>query len=757
MGRVSRRLALVALLAGSATLLSGQGGFGRAGGGAPPVGGTVDFVRDIQPILRAHCTKCHGHAKVRGQLRLDNKSHALHGGVSGPVILPGNPRDSRLLHLIGRTDPAERMPQQADPLSPDKIRLLQTWIAQGAPWPDEASVGPPFAPHWAYRKPTRPAPPAVKTPAWVRTPVDAFVLARLEQEGLAPAGEAARPTLLRRLALDLTGLPPTPAEVDAFVGDRRPDAYERQVDRLLASPHYGERWARPWLDLARYADTEGGSWDRERPWMWRYRDWVVQALNRDLPFDRFTLEQLAGDLLPNATLDQKIATGFHRNAVKNEEDGVDAAEVRWETLVDRVDTTATVWLGATLACARCHNHKYDPFPQADYYRLLAFFEPAEDQDLPLETPARPTPKEEIPSAMVLRERPGAEPPATHLRVRGAFVQKGERVTAATPGALSPWREGWPRNRLGLALWLLDPDNPLTARVTVNRLWAEYFGRGLVDTPEDLGTQGSRPSHPELLDWLATELVGRQWSLKAIHRTIVTSATYRQSSRLTPALRSRDPDNRLVARGPRFRLEAEVLRDQALAASGLLSRRLGGPPVFPPQPDASGALANNKAVLDWTPSTGEDRYRRAIYTFWRRTAPFPMFTTFDAPSHEHVAVRRPRTNTPLQALSGLNDPAFVEAARALARRVLQEAPAEPRARATLAFRLCVARSPESGELAELARLFQQERDHFRADREAATRLLAGLQPPPRPAEAPELAAWTVVANVILNLDETLTKE
>ena len=750
--RSSVRAGRLALLLLAAAAVMGQ----APSPAAPP--GPIDFVRDVQPILRAHCTKCHDYRKRRSQLQLDSKTHALHGGVGGRVIVPGRSADSRLIQLILDPDPDERMPQQADPLPADKVRTLQAWIDQGAPWPDEESVGEPWQPHWAYVKPVRPATPPVRQAAWVRNPIDAFVLARLEREGLTPSPPAPGPTLLRRVTLDLTGLPPTVQEVDAYLADRHPDAYERVVDRLLASPQYGERWARPWLDLARYADTDGGSWDGPRP-AWVYRDWVIAALNRDLPFDRFTIEQLAGDLLPGATTAQQIATGFHRNTVNNQEMGVDKEEVRWDALVDRVDTTATVWLGSTLACARCHNHKYDPFTQKDYYRLLAFFDNAEEVNLrvgPL-TPGQPVPVWQLPVALAFRERQTTEPPATQLRVRGSFARKGERLTAATPGALHAWRPGSPLNRLGLASWLVDADNPLVARVTVNRIWGEYFGRGLVETAEDFGTQGLRPSHPELLDWLATELVRQRWSLKAFHRLIVTSATYRQTSRGTPALRARDPQNVLLARGPRLRLEAEMLRDVSLAASGLLSKKIGGPSVFPPQPDARGFIANNKGMVQWEPSTGPDRYRRGLYTFGRRTAPYPMFTTFDAPSHEHATVRRPRTNTPLQALAGLNDPALVEAARGLAQRVVREAPADPRARATLAFRLCVARAPEAPELDELVRAYQREREHFAADRAAAGRLLAGLPAAPAGADPVELAAWTVVANVVLNLDETVTKE
>ena len=645
-------------------------------------------------------------------------------------------------------------PATAAPLSPEKIQLIRRWIDQGASWP-ETPGQPQYEPHWAYREPSRPSPPRVRDARWVRNPIDAFVLARLEREGLAPSAEAERATLIRRVSLDLTGLPPSPAEVDAFVKDAAPGAYERVVDRLLASPRYGERWARSWLDLVRYADTDGGSWDRPRS-MWPYRDWVIRALNQDMPFTRFTIEQIAGDLLPNATGAQFIASGMHANTTLNQEDGVDADEVRWEALTDRVDTTATVWLGATLACARCHNHKYDPFTQKDYYRFLAFFDHSDVYEYDL--PSLPDPARGGRPAMtsVLIEQPQGTA-TTHVRIRGTFSRKGEQVSAGTPRALHPMRKGTPMNRLGLAYWLVDDANPLTARVVVNRFWGELFGRALAETAEDLGTQGRRPSHPELLDWLATEFVRGAWSMKAIQRTIVTSATYRQSSRVTPALLERDPENVLLARGPRFRLDAETIRDVALAASGLLSDKIGGPSSFPPLPDARGFATNNKGSAIWTPSEGEDAHRRGLYTFWRRTAPYPAFVAFDAPSREVTAVRRPRTNTPLQALSALNDPAFVDAARGLARRMARESSADPAARAAYGFRLCLARTPAPAELELLVGAFLRERDHFATDRGAARQMLGGAASRTAESELPELAAWTVVASALLNLDETLTKE
>jgi hypothetical protein len=778
----------------------------------PQEAAPVDFVRDVRPLLEAHCLKCHGEKKPKGQFRLDSRAAALKGGISGPAIVPGRSGESLLVRLMTSNDADERMPAKAPALPPAAIQVLRRWIDEGAAWPDAAAGERAVRTHWAYVKPVRPAPPATSDRSRLRTPIDAFVLARLEQEGLGFSPEAPKEALLRRLSLDLTGLPPTPAELDAFLADSAPDAYEKRVDALLASPHYGERWARPWLDLARYADTNGFNFDSPRT-MWKYRDWVIDALNRDLPYDRFTIEQIAGDLLPDATLEQRVATGFHRNTLTNEEGGVDRDEARWETLLDRVNTTATVWLGATLGCAQCHNHKYDPFTQKDYYRLLAFFEPSEEPRIELLTPEQLAERAsirkriveaekalaaaELPAhvskaistafekrsntnrndlltyyraqapaalrpqadallalyrdhdrfdgatALVLREKPGDGPPSTLLRIRGGFETPGERVTAGTPASLHPFPAGAPQNRLGLALWLVHPDNPLVARVAVNRLWDAVFGSPLVATPEDLGTQAPEPTHPGLLDWLAAEFAALKWSQKALLRAIVTSSAYRQSSRVPPALLEKDPTNRLLSRGPRFRMEAEMVRDVVLSASGLLSPRIGGPSVYPLQADTSGVIAINKVSIPWTPSPGEDRWRRGLYTYWRRTAPFVAMAAFDAPSREVCTVKRQRTNTPLQALSGLNDPAHVEAARALARRMAAGGGAE------LGFRLCTARRPDARERGLLEAAFGRERKAFEADR-AAAKLVAGE-------DDPALAAWTMLANVLLNLDETLTKE
>jgi hypothetical protein len=932
----------------------------------PAPAGATEFSRDVLPVLRRACVRCHGDERAKGGLRLD-------GAVGlGETVVPGHAGASPLYQrLLGQG--GDRMPRDAPALAEEDRALIRRWI-------DEGAAGRPAADHWAYRPPVRPALPSVRDRRWARNELDRFVLARLERAGKRPAPAADRATLLRRVTFDLTGLPPTLAELDAFAADRSPDAYEKVVERLLASPHFGERWAVPWLDAARYADSNGYQRDARRS-QWPYRDWVVAALNRDLPFDQFTVEQLAGDLLPHPSDAQRIATGFHRNTMANEEGGVDPAEARWERLVDRAGTTATVWLASTLACAQCHDHKHDPFTQRDFYRLLAYFEEPREATLPLgqdaarlqalqteraplaarldtwtaalgeeqrrweselrvrqarwrplaprsawssgparltaledgsilvsgpratpelhsaeyggdlqrvtavrlealpdprlphdgpgraddgnfflgavlldddrpvplrrvrsddrpgieperyaaETlerpedpergwgvsavldqgarlarqlllvPARPlqgsrlrvrlryrdgesigrfrisvtsdadpeasialppallavalapegrrTPLQRdrlaqafrglapslaadrarmtaidaelaaLERASVLVMEPGGGPPRTRLRRGGGFAGEGEEVTSAPPAVLA---RGVPAggDRLALARWLVAADNPLTARVVVNRLWASHFGRGLVDTAEDFGTAGAAPADPALLDWLASELVAGGWRQKRLHRMIVTSATYRQTAS--------DADERWLSR---VRLDAEMIRDGALAAGGLLDERLGGPPVFPPQPE--GAALANATEPAWPESTGPDRHRRALYTFWRRTAPYPSAQLFDAGSREVCRVSRPRTNTPLQALVTMNDPAFWEAAQGLGARMRAVRGSLERRLAT-GFRLGTGRPPRAPELRILAGLYQRHR-----------------------AEG-ERAALDLVANTVLNLDETLTR-
>ncbi|MBX3747272.1 MAG: PSD1 domain-containing protein [Verrucomicrobiae bacterium] len=737
-----------------------------------------DYLSQIKPLLTEHCTGCHGTDQQKGDLRLDTAAAALAGGEFGPAYVPGNPSDSLLIQVLEDShDEISRMPYRRPALSPDIVQVFREWIAAGAPAPADETPG--GRTHWAFQAPTPPPLPPVRDTAWVRNPIDAFILARLESRQLHPSPEADRITLLRRVALDLTGLPPSPEEVDAFLADSRPDAYERAVDSLLRSPHYGERWGRWWLDVARYADSHGYSIDAPRS-IWPWRDWVIRAFNDDLPFDRMTVEQLAGDLLPDASLDQRVATGFHRNTQINQEGGIDPEQFRIESVVDRVNTTATAYLGLTVACAQCHDHKFDPISHREYFQLFAFFNNQDEPGLPLPNPAQQAALADhrrhvseleaalaalaeheaedvatrrqalerqlaalrrkappVTTTMVLTER--AEPRESYIHIQGDFTRRGPDVQPGTPAILHPLRpnpthdgSARPPNRLDLARWIVDPANPLTARVTMNRVWQQYFGRGLVETENDFGTQGSPPSHPDLLDWLAIEFQSRDWSLKAMHRLIVSSATYRQSSRARPDLADIDASNRLLARQKRLRLDAEIIRDVALVASGKLHPAIGGPGVFPPQPD--GVMNLGQSRRPWTPSEGPDRYRRGLYTYFWRATPHPALTVFDAPDSFSACTRRPRSNTPLQALTLLNDHAFVELAQALAER-LRHLPAEhDDQRLTHAFRLCLARPPSPTELDRLRDLLALEsRDHGPS------------------------AAWDTVARVLLNLDETITRE
>ena len=964
-----------------------------AGGGAQDPAAAPDFVRDVLPIFSARCHSCHGPEKQKSGLRLDTRASALKGGDNGPAIRPRDAAKSPIIVRVTSKDPEERMPPKGDPLSPRETGLLRRWIDAGAVWPD-ASAGDArriSSSHWAFQPVRHLDPPGARG----LPPIDAFVLARLEKEGLAFSPPADRSTLLRRVSLDLSGLPPTPEEADAFLRDERPDAYERVVDRLLASPHYGERWARRWLDLARYADTNGYEKDRNRS-IWPWRDWVIQALNDDMPFDRFTVEQLAGDLLPNATPASRIATGFHRNTMINEEGGIDVEEFRFESVVDRTATTATAWMGLTVACAQCHSHKFDPISHREYYQLFAFLDNADEPEMPvpdavlakksaeaaekiaaveremdarfeslrapfdawkdahkakahrwtplapnavtatkggtfttlpdasvlvsgdnpnnnaytvtsetgasvtalrlevlphaslpdggpgraplfsvgdfllsevtladargpvglkgatqsyteakrsaalaldgkldtgwsikgrigqahhavfpLERPAEGplvltlvqeyihqmtigrfrvsvttdaapvessglpadveaalvaddepvlrrhflsvTPelaaeqkkiaelRKSVPRAattMVMAERLPQHTRKTRLHHRGQFLSPKEEVEPGVPAVLPPLPEGAPRNRLAFARWLVDPAHPLTPRVVMNRHWQAFFGRGLVSTLENFGIQGAKPTHPELLDWLASEFVARNWSVKAMHRLIVTSGTYRQSSAATPALRARDPENLLLARQSRFRLEAELVRDGALTASGLLNPKIGGPGVHPPQPDGVTELAYGQPK--WPASQGPDRYRRGLYTFAKRTAPYAASATFDAPSGEVCAARRDRSNTPLQALNLLNDVVFLEAARALAKAA--QADPDPLG---LIYRRCLVRPPAESERKALTDFHSRQLARFREGKPDPAALSGG--------GGAELAAWTAVARAVLNLDETITRE
>ena len=757
-----------------------------------------DFNRDVRPILADHCFACHGpDDKARkADLRLDRRDDAL------AVIDLKKPAASELVKRITSTEKGERMPPEkgGKPLTPAQVETLKAWVVSGAEYQG----------HWAFSAPKRPAVSTVGE-GWARNAVDRFIAARLVKEGLTPAKEADRATLIRRVTFDLTGLPPTPKEVDDFVNDASPDAYATVVERLLNSVRYGERMALDWLDAARYADTNGYHIDNGRD-MTRWREWVINAFHQNKRFDEFTIEQLAGDLLQNATVAQKVASGFNRNHMINFEGGAIPEEYHTAYVVDRVNTTATVWLGLTVGCAQCHDHKFDPISQKDFYRLYAFFNnvpengldgnkgnaapllkmPGPDQEKRLaalrteidslvrqvgpltEAGARKLndrlgelrkqvadEEKRIPDAMVMAEM--LKPRDTFMLVRGQYDRKGEKVTAGTPAALPPLAKTEAANRLDLAKWLVSPDHPLTARVTVNRYWQMFFGTGLVKTTEDFGTQGDYPSHPELLDWLAVEFRDSGWDVRKLVTLIVTSAAYRQSSVVTKELYGRDPENRLLARGPRFRLQAEFLRDQALAVSGLLNGEVGGKSVSPYQPAGlweelmSRADGANWTAQTYSQSHGKDLYRRTMYTFWKRTCPPPSLAALDAPDREVCVVRRSRTNTPLQALVLMNDPTYVEASRKLAERMLKEAGPTPEVRIAFAFKLATARAPREKEVAILKRVYDAQHARFNKDKAAAEKLLkVGEAPRDDKLDPIVVAAWAMVANAILNLDEVVTR-
>jgi hypothetical protein len=835
----------------------------------PAAARRIEFATEVAPLLQSRCLGCHGATLQMHGLRLDGRADALRGGESGPVILPGNSRDSKLIRMVAGSS-GKFMPPAGERLSAADVGILRAWIDQGAEWsePGAAGLSPVKAEpaHWAFRSLRRPAVPEVKTSGWVRNPVDSFVLARLEAEKLQPSPPASKAALIRRVSLDLIGLPPTPDEVAAFVADPSPDAYERLVDRLLRSPHYGEKWGRQWLDLARYSDSDGYRQDDFRRAAWRYRQWVIEAINRDQPFDQFTIDQIAGDLEPGSTVEQKVATGFHRNTPSNREGGVDVEQARFEQVVNRINTVGTVWLGLSVGCAQCHDHKYDPISQKEYYQLLAFFNDAEevniDAPLPgemgpylqavegyrkarrellekyhvpelqrawearlLEAAAHPgkwqewdkafgtvcladsqpvygvgerilrmppekrTEKEAsylndgftryysqvvpekvykeelkfpelrkkleeldasfpaLSEAQTIATEPSPRP--THVHIRGEFKQPGAVVQPGTPSSLHKFPTGGEAPRLRLARWLVSPENPLTPRVTVNRLWQELFERGIVPSSDNFGNQGDRPSHPELLDWLACELRDRGWSMKHVVRTIVLSATYRQSSVVPDALRTRDPNNALLARQSRFRLPAELIRDSALLVSGLLDTTVGGKSVRPVRPESS-----NSPRYKWVPNQGAERYRRGMYIQFQRMSQYPFMGTFDVPDGYNPVCRRGRSNTALQALNLLNDPVFFEAALALAVRLLTESQGGVEERLDRAFRLCLSRPPAAAERDALASVLHRQEELLAQSPDLVRSTLPVGLSNIGPVEG---AAWVGIARVLLNTYEFITRE
>ena len=820
----------------------------------------VDFNRDIRPILAENCYYCHGQDanKRQADLRLDIRELA----IQSRAFVPGNAVDSSLISRIHSTDADEQMPPPNSnrKLSLEQKGLLAKWVDQGAAYSN----------HWAFIAPVRSELPQVSKSDWPRTPIDHFVLSKLEAEGLSPSPEADRATLIKRLYIDLIGLPPSPTQVDAFVADKGSKAYEQLVDQLLANEHYGERMALGWLDAARYADSNGFQQDGDT-WQWIWRDWVVSAFNDNLPFDQFTIWQLAGDLLPNPTNDQKIASGFNRNHLLNGEGGAIAEEQRFVVLFDRIDTTATTWLGLTMACAQCHDHKYDPITQIDYYSLLDAFNrvpetgvpqffssrirvgapflelPTEENKLkfaefeakiaPLEKESAPLvdacylgwraglfadgepsdgkglpetivnvlkkPESErsddekktlekelrkyfddkvrstfndkiavlgklaevrkqsadykannLPRVMVMSDD---KPRQSHVLSRGEYLKPAEKVTFNTPAFLPPLSADAPRSRLGLAKWLMAPEHPLTARVQINRMWQNLFGIGIVKTAEDFGVQSEFPIHLKLLDWLSVEFRESGWDMKAMQRLILNSATYRQTSRMTRDLRTRDIENRLFGRASRFRMPSLILRDWSLSAAQLLDKRVGGAPVYPYQPDGiwESLAITKERDFSYPASSGNDLYRRSLYTFWRRTVgPANMF---DVSNRQTCRVRQTPTSTPLHALTTLNDPTWVEAARVLAENSMHHSKSLSE-QITYAFRNVLSRIPQESDLVHLQNAMQKQFAFFYDDPIAAQAFVeVGNASRDKALDLTTYAALSAVCLAILNLDEAMTRE
>ena len=727
----------------------------------------ISFNRDIRPILSENCFKCHGPG-------VPEPMAGLYVHLPGKVIRAGDSAASLLIQRVRASDPRMRMPPPSTGkrLSAEQIEVLERWIDEGAS----------FDKHWAFVPPARPAVPRPRVGRPGGNPIDGFIRTRLESEGLNASPPADRRTLIRRVSLDLTGLPPSRSEVREFLIDPRSDAYEQLVGRLLASPHHGERMAQDWMDAARYADTTGFAADTPRP-MWHYRDWVIDAFNSNMPFDQFTIEQLAGDMLPGPTQSQRIATGFHRNSMQALGNNPPKEEFRIKGIVDRLDTTGRVWLGLTISCAECHDHKYDPISQRDYYQLFAVFNniphygqafgvhgprmlvSLEDASLPgiegdwLRTD-RATLEARLAAEGLLTAQVMVEmdtPRESHIHVRGNFENKGDRVSPGVPEAIGRISDGVKVDRLSFARWLVDGRNPLVARVFVNRLWQQFFGTGIVRTVEDLGSQGEWPSHPELLDWLAVEFVESGWDIQHMVKLIVTSETYRQTSKADGGLQAGDFYNRLLARGPRQRLPAEQVRDNMLALSGLLSRKIGGPSVYPDQPSHVGEFRDATAG-EWKTSPGADRFRRGVYTFWQRMYPYPSMVLFDAPSRERSCIRRNLSNTPLQALVLLNDPVVFEAARAFGGRILleSESSTDP-ARIEYAFEAALARPSNTAESELFQAFVLKQRQRFAGNPDSADSVIDGRSPDHASLPAVELATWTMVGSTILALDETITKQ
>jgi hypothetical protein len=788
---------------------------------SPAADTAIDFRRDVAPILQQRCVACHNQRDRRGGFSLESAAAARLGGESGQVIVAGEPDTSYLLDLVTPSDGVAEMPRGEPPLEPMEVATLRRWIADGAIWPAGVELQRPIL--WSLEPLERPeVPTALPNPEAfpIRNPIDAFIAEKHAEARLEPAPQADRRTLIRRLYLDITGLPPAAAAVEAFVADTGADAYERLVNELLESPHYGERWGRYWLDLARYADSEGYLGDALRPHAWVYREWVIEAINRDLPFDQFSIEQLAGDLLEGATLDQRIATGFHRNTLRNTEAGVDLELYRTKEIVDRVSTTGMVWLGLTLGCAECHDHKNDPISQTEFYRFYAFFNNADEVGVPvtrsweveeyeaalqnwqpkwtaLVADLKPFEVDEltagqqatIAEAFVADSRsfdwkklldlyqtnaPGwkelqarvdvlwskkPSPPATRARafarrlkdrrdtfvhIRGVYTRQGDQVQPGTPSVLPALDvRSEEADRLDLAVWLFDERNPLTARVAVNRIWQHLFGEGIVSTPNDFGNKGARPTHPELLDWLATEYRRLGWSRKALIRLIVTSSVYRLSSHANAVPAQQDASNQLLWRQNSYRVSAEIVRDLHLAASGLLDRTIGRRGIRPPLPAFVTEVGRS---VKWPVSEGSERYRRGMYIFFKRTVPYPMLMTFDAPDSTISCSRRERSNTPLQALTLLNDPVFHECAQALGQHLIDQHGDDTVTATDDLFLRCLGRLPTDRERASLLLGYA---DVLKLEREAVGGEVS--------LKHAQIASMTAIARVVMNLDEFITRD
>ncbi len=804
----------------------------------------INFNRDIRPILFGNCVACHGpdESAREADLRLDQRDDALRDLGGHAAIVVNDIKASELIRRVTSDDDDMRMPppSHGKQLNDKEVELLKRWIESGAPYDK----------HWSYVVPETPSLPNVSTTTTSTNPIDLYILSKLESLSLKPSLRADRRVLARRVALAITGLPPSVEEAEQFISDQQPDAYERYVEAQLNKPSYGEYWARDWLDLARYADSAGYADDPPRT-IWAYRDYVIRAFNDNMPFDQFTIEQIAGDLLDSPTESQLVATAFHRNTMTNNEGGTNDEQFRNEAIVDRVNTTMAVWMGTTIACAQCHTHKYDPITQAEYFQLFDYFNQTEDADRRDESPfielwsnsndpvkrdelrqqlaklesefnetADPMKEafdawlqdhkandelvgqlpeklralvkkesidereqrqlldhfksttsllselrtniagtkdqlaklEPITTVPVMRDLASDKKRKTFVQLRGNYQSLGEEVRAGVPAIFGTLPADAPKNRLTLAKWLVSRENPLTARVVVNRYWEKLFGTGLVETSEEFGSQGELPTHPELLDYLAVDFMEHGWDVKRLIKLMLMSSTYQQSSEVDAAALEADPQNRYYSRGPRFRLSAETIRDQSLAVAGLLSSKMYGPPVRPPQPEL-GLTAAFGSKTDWQTSQGEDRYRRGIYTTWRRSNPYPSMATFDAPNREVCTLRRSRTNTPLQALVTLNDPAFVEAAQALARKMAKESSLA--AKIASGYRQALLREPTESETKTLSQLYLQVMEYYSSNSSEA-KLMA--QVPigviPESSTLDEVASLTVVANVILNLDEFL---